>query len=150
MLMATKLGSEWLLPIKSHERLIKYCNLVASRDKLRFCISSIIMSMTSNLGRVVTYLERLLPLKLNELVILWSCEIPWQTGGILFLLPQCQWIPNPGVWWLNFRGSYPQSQRTFYSRGFTRSRDKLKALHLHYHKAYGRQTWQGDGLQCDS
>ena len=28
------------------------------------------------------------------------------------------------------------------SRGLARSRDKRKPLHLHYHRAYGLQTWQ--------
>ena len=31
-----------------------------------------------------------------------------------------------------------------------RSRDKLKLLHLHYHSAYGHQTWHGGKLPCEA
>ena len=35
---------------------------------------------------------------------------------------------------------------TLWSRGFVRSRDKLKSSYLHYHSAHGHQTWQDDDL----
>ena len=42
---------------------------------------------------------------------------------------------------------HPQSQNVFWSRGFTRSRQKLNMLYLDYHGDNGYQTWQGGSMQ---
>ena len=40
------------------------------------------MSIATKLGKMVTYDERLLPIKSHDLLITWSCEITWQTKNI--------------------------------------------------------------------
>ena len=35
-------------------------------------------------------------------------------------------------------------------RGLAKSRDKLKAIHLHYHSAYGHLTWQSGDLPYEA
>ena len=44
--------------------------------------------MASNLGRIITYLNVLLPIKSHVPLIAWSCEITWQTKTIITPLPQ--------------------------------------------------------------
>ena len=44
------------------------------------------------------------------------------------------------------KGSYPLIHVTFLSRCPPRSRDKLKALYLHYLSVYGNQTWKNGDL----
>ena len=41
----------------------------------------------------------------------------------------------------------PETQKTLWSRGLARSRDKLNMLILHYHNDYGYKTWQGGSIQ---
>ena len=38
--------------------------------------------------------------------------------------------------------SCPLSHTTLWSHGLVRSHDQRKSLYLHYHSAYGHQTWQ--------
>ena len=45
--------------------------------------------MAIKLGRMVTYLDLLLPIKSNDHVFTWFCEITWQTKNIVSPLPQC-------------------------------------------------------------
>ena len=42
--------------------------------------------------------------------------------------------------------SYQYSHITLWWRGLPKSRYKLKAIYLHYHGAYGHQTWQDADL----
>ena len=64
------------------------------------------MSMATKLGRMVTYLECLPPIKVLIPLVTWSCKISWQTKTIIYPLPQCLWPPDLPVWWLTLRGSY--------------------------------------------
>ena len=57
--------------------------------------------MVAKLGKMVTYLERFLPIK----------------------------------------------SQTISLCGLKRSRDKLNPLYIHYHNAYGSQTWQGGDIE---
>ena len=50
--------------------------------------------MTTKLGKMVTYLEGLLPIKLNDALIMWSSKITWKTKTIISPIPQCLWPPN--------------------------------------------------------
>ena len=52
-------------------------------------ISTTTMPMTTRVGRVVTYLEWLLPVMSHDHMITWSNKITWQTKIIIYLLPQC-------------------------------------------------------------
>ena len=56
--------------------------------------------MATRLGRAITYIGGLLPIKLFDPAITWSCE----------------------------------------------TRNNLKSLYLHYHSAFGHQTWQTGDL----
>ena len=47
-------------------------------------------------------------------------------------------------------GLTPFSYSTPTSCGLERSRDKLKPLYLHYHKAYDHQTWIVGDLTCEA
>ena len=63
------------------------------------------------LGRMVTYLKGLLPIKSFNTLITWSAKL---------------------------LGSYLWSHMTLWSRGLVISRKKLKSLYLHYHGTSGR------------
>ena len=54
-------------------------------------------------------------------------------------------IQNFGGWQLRLIDCYPSSHLTLWSRGFTKSRDKLRLLYIHLHSASGHQNligWQ--------
>ena len=102
------------------------------------------MPMATKLGRMVIYLERLLPIKSHDHIITWSWKITWETKNIS-LLPQCLWAQNLAGWWLTLRSSYP-CYFTLWSSGIGKLRDKLKSLYLHYHNVFGHKTWQDGDL----
>ena len=41
------------------------------------------MPVATKLGRMITYLDRLLAIKSHDLLITWSCEITWQTNHFI-------------------------------------------------------------------
>ena len=69
-------------------------------------ISTFTVAVATKLGRMVTYLVGLLPIKSNGTLITWQIRI-------ISPLPQCLWPPNFGSRWLTLRGSYPASHMTF-------------------------------------
>ena len=103
------------------------------------------MPMATKLGTMVIRLEGLL-LKLLDPLITWSCDITWQTRNVS-PLPQWLWPQNLARWWFTMRVFYPLSHMTILSRRLARWGDKLKSLYIHYHNAYGYQTWQGEESQ---
>ena len=58
------------------------------------------------------------------------------TKNFLFTMPQGLWPPNLAGGLLTVRGSYQQSIMILWSRGFARSRGKLKPLYLNYHNDF--------------
>ena len=50
--------------------------------------------MTTKLGKMATYLDEILPIKLHHPTIALSCKIKWQLKVIVSQLPQCLWLPN--------------------------------------------------------
>ena len=52
---------------------------------------------------MVAHLDGLLPIKSRDPLILWSCEIMWQTKTIIFPLSQCLWPNNLIEWWIFWR-----------------------------------------------
>ena len=52
-------------------------------------ISTTAVPMTTKLGRMVTYLEGLLPIKSHDPLILCCSKITWQTKSIIPPLPHC-------------------------------------------------------------
>ena len=65
---------------------------------------------------------------------------------IIFPLPQCIWPPNLASWWLVMRGFHPYFYFILWSPNLSRSRGKLKSLHLHYHNIYGLKIKQKGDL----
>ena len=120
-----------LLPIKSHDPQMTWY------IKTNTC--SIYLPIATKLGRMVIYLYRLLPIKSYEPLITWSCKIMWNTKTIIFEPVEYLWSPNLAGWKPTFMGS-------LWSHGLPRPHGKLKSLHLHYHSAYGHQTWQDGNL----
>ena len=47
--------------------------------------------MATKLSSMVTYLDSILPIKPDDDIITWFCEITWQTKNIISILPQCLW-----------------------------------------------------------
>ena len=69
---------------------------------------------------------------------------------IISSLPKCLWLANLVGLWLALMASHLYSYSTPTSCGLERSRDKLKPLYLHYHKAYDHQTWIVGDLTCEA
>ena len=69
-------------------------------------ISTITVPMATNLGKLVTYPEGLLPIILLHPLFTWSCEITLQTKSIIFTLPQYLWPQNLAGWWLTLSAFY--------------------------------------------
>ena len=57
------------------------------------------MPMTTKLGRMMTYLDEILPIKSNDPLITWSCEITWQSKTIIPTLPQFLCSPDDDIPW---------------------------------------------------
>ena len=97
--MITRFGNQIHLQDLTQIRIIKAgTGDVIHKDHLTnqtHCISTTRMSMATKLGRMVTYLDDLLPIKSHDPLITQSFEI-------------------------------------------------ILSLYLHYHSAYGQQTWQDD------
>ena len=122
-------------------------------------VSTTMELIATKVGRIVTYLEGLLPIKLHRSLITlttWFCEITWHTISIYIstttapmttrlgrvvinfkrLLGKCLWPPDLAGWWLTLRGSWVLSLMTLEPRGRTRSLAKLKLLYLYYHSLW--------------
>ena len=59
-----------------------------------YCISTTTMPIANQLGRIMTILERLLPIMLLYALVTPFCETTWQSKNIISALPQCLWPPN--------------------------------------------------------
>ena len=94
-------------------------------------ISTSRVSMATKFGRMVTYLDGLLPIRSYNSVILWSCSIVWQTETIISPIQQSLWPQNLVRWWLT--GPFGQMISSNHHK-----HDKLKPFNLHY---FDHQTW---------
>ena len=99
------------------------------------------MLMVTKIGRLVTNHERLLPITSHDTLIMWFFKITWETRTFISLLSQCLWPPNLAGLWLTISGSRSKILLFFWSRGLTRSREKLKAVYPHYHSVYSSRNW---------
>ena len=109
---------------KSHDALIIWSCKITGQSKT--IISRLPQLLTTKLGRIMTYLKRLPPGKLHDSLITWSWKVTWQTKTIKSSLPQCLWPGSLTGSWSSLKDYYPYSHMTLKSRGFARSRDKLK------------------------
>ena len=78
--------------------------LVRSHGKLDHYIFTTTVPMVTKLGKTVTYLDKLLLIKLHDPLITWPCKIMWQPKIIISPLPQYLWPPNLTSWWLAIKG----------------------------------------------
>ena len=98
--------------------------------------------MATKFGRIVTYIDNLLSTESNEPLMIWSCEIRWQTKTIISPLIQYLWPPNLAGLWLTLIAIHSKCYMTFWSRGLSRSCEKLKSWYIHYQDAYRREFRQ--------
>ena len=56
------------------------------------------MSMAIKLGRMVIYLDGLLPIKSPGPLIMRLCKIGWRTKIVISSLPECLWSPDIAGW----------------------------------------------------
>ena len=113
---------------------------------LNHYISTSTVHMATKLGTMVTYLDKLLPIKSYDPLIMWSCNITWQIKNhyiSTIRVPMTTKL-NKMVNYLD--GLLPVKSYNLCSCGVVRSRDKRKLLYLHYHSAYGHQTSQDGNL----
>ena len=96
-----------------------------SHGKLKHCLFTTTMLMATKRGRMMTYLERLLPIKSNGHINTWSCNITWQTKIIIYSLTQCLWQSILAGWGYTIRSFHSWSHQIFWSRDCARSRKLL-------------------------
>ena len=65
------------------------------------------VSMATKLGRSVTCLDGLLPIKSNNPLITWSYKIIWQTKIIIYPLTQCLWVSILAGWRCTMKSFLP-------------------------------------------
>ena len=96
--------------------------------------------MATNFCRMVTYINRFLPITSHDFLIPYSSKIMWQTKTIISPLPPCLWLLNFAKRRLTWRVSYVSCCSTLWPRDLSRWRDKLKPFFVNYRNAYDRQT----------
>ena len=105
-----------------------------------------IVTMASKPGRMVSYLDWILPIKLIKPLVPRSRKITWQTKTIIPLLPQCIWLPN---WQDGNLSRWTLSHKVKWLFDHVVLLDcvaNYKPLHLYYHSVYGHQIWQVTNL----
>ena len=70
------------------------------------CISNVTVPIDTRLGRMVIYLEGLLPKELPDTFVTWPSKITGLTKTIISPLPQSLWPLNLAGWWLTMKGSH--------------------------------------------
>ena len=80
--------------------------------------------------------------------ITWSCQITWQAKTTTYRLWECLYRYQACRMVTSLDGLTPmKSHRSLTTWPcLVRRREKLKSLYLHYHNAYGDQTWQEGNL----
>ena len=103
--------------------------------------------MVTKLGRMVTYLEELLP---TSHMTLWSRGPPRLRGKLkssylhyLSVYGHQTWQDVNSLEWVP---TYKVTRINLWWLGLAKSREKLEPLYLHYHDAYDHQNWQNSGL----
>ena len=70
------------------------------------CISNVTVPIDTRLGRMVIYLEGLIPIELPHTFVTWPSKITGQTKTVISPLPQSLWPLNLAGWWLTMKGSH--------------------------------------------
>ena len=91
------------------------------------------------LGRMITYLDKFLPIQLHYPLITWSYKTTWQTKTIIspLTVSMATKIARMVIYLVRLLIIKP------YKTGLVRLRDK-NHLYLYYKSAYGKQTWLND------
>lgn len=66
-------------------------------------ISTTTMLISTKVGSVMTYRQRLPIIKLHDPLITWSCEITWQIKNVVSSAPQCMRPTNLAMLWHRMR-----------------------------------------------
>ena len=104
------LAGVWLTISGPTHKVTWLFNQVVLRDhvkKYNHYICTTPMPMAAKISRMVTYLERLVSMKLHDHIITWFCEITWQSKIIIYPLPQSLLLPNLEGWRQTMRSFLP-------------------------------------------
>ena len=135
----TKLGRmvtylEGTPALKLCNTLIKWSCKVTWQTKI---ISTTRVPVTNKCDSIVTYLNRLLPIKCNGS---WSHGLAGSRDKLKLLNPHCHSVFGHHSWqYDDIPWKAPKSHLTLWSCGLARSLDKRKPLYLHYQSASGHQ-----------
>ena len=102
-----------------------------SRDKLKLFVSPTKVPMATKLGKMVTYLEGLLPVKSQDALTTLSWKITWQTKTILFPLLVPMFIKH-GRSWNHLEGQLPMESLEPLIKRSCEIKWQTKTTHLHY------------------
>ena len=69
-----------------------------------------------------------------------SRKVTWQVISLISSISQGLWLLNLTGRWLTMRETRPWCYMTLWQRGHVRSREKLKAWYLLFHKGYNHQS----------
>lgn len=145
--MATKLGTvttyySRLPSIKFHS--LEACGQVRTSDKLKTYICTTTLPTATKLGRVMTYREGLLLIKLPGHLITWSCKITWKIRKCF--ISTITMLTNAKLSSVVAYGERlrPIKSNDHLNKWYVRSRDRLKTLNLN---AYGTHTCQGGDIR---
>ena len=99
--------------------------LPSSYDKQKKYNYTTRVYIVTRLGRMITYLDGLLPIKAHDPLIKWFCKIMRLTKTIVSRITW--WIRSPNLvgWWHTLSNSHPESYSKLWSRDLVRSRGKL-------------------------
>ena len=107
--MITKFGEQLHLKNLTQVKVIKQALVTLLRQNyvtsLDYYISTTTVSLATKLSKMVTYSDGPVPIKWHDFLIMWYCEITWQTKGNIFLLSDCPWLRNLGGWSSALMGS---------------------------------------------
>ena len=103
------------------------------------------MSITTKLGMLMTYLERLLPIKSDDSLVSWFCKITWQVKNISATFyknidGRQTWQGGDSPW------GTPTKSVTWSYKLEVNTHNKLQLLNLSYHNTCGHQISQGGDI----
>ena len=104
--MINKFGKQVHLQDLTQMKLIKQALVTSLRqDHLRnynHYISITRVPMATKLGKMITYLDRLLLIKSHDPLISWSCKITLQNKTTISPLSERLWLPNLAGWYRSY------------------------------------------------
>ena len=117
--------------------------LARSRDKQKSLYIHNQSAYGYILGRMITYLDEFLLIKLHHPLIMWFCKIMWQTKPIISPLAVSMATKLARIVIYLVRLLIIKSYKTLTTCSCKVTWQK-NPLHLYDKSAYGKQTWQND------